>query len=635
MNIILKSLELKNFKGIRDRKIDFKDDTTISGDNATGKTTVFDAYSWLLWDKDSQNRADFQIKTIGTDGKAIPNIEHSVEATLNIDNTDYTFKKVYKEQWTKKRGQAQSEFTGHTTDYYINDVPVKKKDYIERIGSVTTEDEFKLLSSPHYFSTALKKDERRQILTDIIGDTDKDEILKQNKAFAKLDLSKYTIEEIKSKYKSQAKKANEKLKEVPIRIDEITKQIRELDFDTLEMRKNALTGSLSVLKGEVKAAGCTAKKVQELTEKLKDLEIRKNQTDIDAKRQYQKQIVDIKDKQYQIQKDIQKHQTLEQDLKKRIQDKTIEINKAEETLKQNRDKWVDIRKETYKGDNTCPSCGQKLPEEKVRQAIEKFNLKKSQDLRDIEEKSEKLKKENENRKKEVEDMKKTLQEAQQEQENLKRIYDTLNEEESEIKPPDISELISGIQAQTDDIQKQLSDIGASSDEEKREKIQKIEKELEEVNQKLMAKQINEDIKKQVKSYEQEEKELAKTYEEAQEYLYIVEQYERAYADTVTDKINALFKKVKFKLFDEQINGGLVPTCEAMIDNVAYSDLNSAAKINAGLDIINTVSDRLNKHVPVFIDNAESINDIMKPDTQVIKLVVSKDKELKIAKGGTV
>ena len=631
MNIILKSLELKNFKGIRDRKIDFKDDTTISGDNATGKTTLFDAYSWLLWDKDSQNRADFQIKTIGTDGKAIPNIEHSVEATLNIDNTDYTFKKVYKEQWTKKRGQAQSEFTGHTTDYYINDVPVKKKDYIERIGSVTTEDEFKLLSSPHYFSTALKKDERRQILTDIIGDTDKDEILKQNRAFAKLDLSKYTIEEIKSKYKSQAKKANEKLKEVPIRIDEITKQIRELDFGTIEMRKNALTGSLSVLKGEVKAAGHTAKKIQELTEKLKDLEIRKNQTDIDAKRQYQKQIADIKDKQYQTQKDIQKHQTLEQDLKTRIQDKTIEINKAEETLKQNRDKWVDIRKETYKGDNTCPSCGQKLPEEKIQQAIEKFNLKKSQDLRDIEEKSEKLKKENENRKKEVEDMKKTLQEAQQEQENLKRIYDTLNEEESEIKPPDISELISGIQAQTDDIQKQLSDIGASSDEEKREKIQKIEKELEEVNQKLMAKQINEDIKKQVKSYEQEEKELAKTYEEAQEYLYIVEQYERAYADTVTDKINALFKKVKFKLFDEQINGGLVPTCEAMIDNVAYSDLNSAAKINAGLDIINTVSDRLNKHVPVFIDNAESINDIMKPDTQVIKLVVSKDKELKIAK----
>lgn len=632
MNIILKSLELKNFKGIRDRKIDFKDDTTISGDNATGKTTVFDAYSWLLWDKDSQNRADFQIKTIGTDGKAIPNIEHSVEATLNIDNTDYTFKKVYKEQWTKKRGQAQSEFTGHTTDYYINDVPVKKKDYTERIGSVITEDEFKLLSSPHYFGTALKKDERRKILTDIIGDTDKDEILKQNKAFAKLDLSKYTIEEIKSKYKSQAKKANEKLKEVPIRIDEITKQIRELDFDTLEMRKNALTGSLKILTGEAaQQSSWTASRINELTQAMTLLEMQRCEIKLSAQKDYRQRVSDMEEKISNAKRDIELQEKIKKDSQEGIKKLQNEIEQAENQLVKNRCEWMEIKKREYQGDRLCPACGQALPQEQVQRVIEEFNMRKSQSLEDIEGRSNELIKQRDTSTKELEALKMTLQEALQEIEKLNLLYDSLSNEKEKITQADVSRAVSEVQSKIDEVKKELRDIGESNDEEKERRKVKIQEDLEAVNRKLAAKQINEDIKEQIKKYELEEKELAKTYEEAQEYLYIVEQYERAYADTVTDKINALFKKVKFKLFDEQINGGLVPTCEAMIDNVAYSDLNSAAKINAGLDIINTVSDRLNKHVPVFIDNAESINDIMKPDTQVIKLVVSKDKELKISR----
>ena len=129
MNIKINSLRLQNFKGIKELEIDFKDKlTNIYGDNAVGKTTVFDAFCWLLWDKDSLNRSQFEIKTLDENGQAIPMIDHSVEAALNIDGVDTTFKKIYSEICTKKRGQTQKEFNGHSTDYYINDVPIMKKE---------------------------------------------------------------------------------------------------------------------------------------------------------------------------------------------------------------------------------------------------------------------------------------------------------------------------------------------------------------------------------------------------------------------------------------------------------------------------------------------------------------------------
>ena len=171
MNIKINSLRLQNFKGIKELEIDFKDKlTNIYGDNAVGKTTVFDAFCWLLWDKDSLNRSQFEIKTLDENGQAIPMIDHSVEAVLNIDGVDTTFKKIYSEIWTKKRGQTQKEFTGHTTDYYINDVPIKKKEYQDRIANVISEEQFKLLSNVQHFNVNLDKKQRRDTLLSLIDD---------------------------------------------------------------------------------------------------------------------------------------------------------------------------------------------------------------------------------------------------------------------------------------------------------------------------------------------------------------------------------------------------------------------------------------------------------------------------------
>ena len=141
-------LKLFNFKGIRsfELKSDGKD-VSIMGDNGSGKTTLADAFMWLLFGKDSQNKTDFEIKTLGPDGEPEHGLEHTVEARLQLPNgKQLTLKKVFSEKWTKKRGSATAEFTGHTTDHYIDGVPVKKKEFDEQIAEIADEEIFRLLT---------------------------------------------------------------------------------------------------------------------------------------------------------------------------------------------------------------------------------------------------------------------------------------------------------------------------------------------------------------------------------------------------------------------------------------------------------------------------------------------------------
>ena len=128
--IRLQRLTLSNFKGIKSLELDLAGhNASIYGANATGKTTIYDAFLWLLFDKDSQNKSAFNIKTLDESGEPLHGLDHEVEAVLSVDGQELTLKKSYKEKWTKRRGSATAEFTGHTTDYYIDGVPVKKSEY--------------------------------------------------------------------------------------------------------------------------------------------------------------------------------------------------------------------------------------------------------------------------------------------------------------------------------------------------------------------------------------------------------------------------------------------------------------------------------------------------------------------------
>lgn len=599
MQIKIKTLKLENFKGIKDLTIDFKDTTNIYGDNAVGKTTIFDAYSWLLWDKDSLNRKDFAIKPYDKNGDEVHNLESIVEGDFAFGDTDLNLKKIYKEVWTKKRGSTQAEFTGHTTDYYINAVPVKKKEYTERIASVISEDNFNLLSNPLYFNQFLAKTERREILLSLIEDVKPEDIIAKNKDLEDLDLETYTVDELKKIAKDSARKINKDIESIPARIDELDKsKIHDIDFDALEFRKRSTLPAIKEIDEKLADASKMAEGMTEITEKITALQKEKS----DLAEKYQEELLKVKNKNNEL-------KVQEEEDKERSSIRKGDISVLENKIESCRDEWQEAYKEQYQGDFKCPTCGQDLLPDQIEKTMANFNKKKSEKLAGIEKYAGQLKLD--------------LQHANEvisELSNKKYEYQDLPTEPIRLEE---------IDKELDEAKAKLSDFSLDNKKDLLEKKDSLNADLVEINKKLSLQGQNEKIDERIKELEGQEKELAKAYEEQQRIIYLCEEYTKAYVDLVSDKINDSFDLVKFKLFENQINGGITETCEATFKGVPYSDLNNAAKINAGLDVINSLSDKLDLKVPIFIDNAESVNELIKTDTQLVRLVVSKDKELKI------
>lgn len=598
MQIKIKTLKLENFKGIKDLTIDFKDTTNIYGDNAVGKTTIFDAYSWLLWDKDSLNRKDFAIKPYDKNGDEIHNLESIVEGDFVFGDTDLTLKKIYKEVWTKKRGSTQAEFTGHTTDYYINAVPVKKKEYNERIASVISEDNFNLLSNPLYFNQILDKNKRREVILGLIEEVRPEDIIAKNKDLEDLDLETYTVDELKKIAKDSAKKINKDIESIPARIDELDKsKIHDIDFDALEFRKKSTLPAIKEIDEKLADASKMAEGMTEITEKITALQ--KEKSDLTEK--YQNKCLEVKLKNKKILQEKEHDKLVIEEAKKNIE-------KLKDLVEKAREEWQEVHKEQYQGDFKCPTCGQDLLPDQIEKTMANFNKKKSEKLTNIEEKAK--------------DLKIKIEECEKIAIYVVKEY---KEEDLPMEPIRLQE----IDKELDEAKAKLSDFSLDNKKDLLEKKDSLNADLEEINKKLSLQGQNEKIDERIKELEKQEKELAKAYEEQQRIIYLCEEYTKAYVNLVSDKINDSFDLVKFKLFENQINGGITETCEVTFDGVPYSDLNNAAKINAGLDVINSLSDKLDLKVPIFIDNAESVNELIKTDTQLVRLVVSKDKELRI------
>nr|DAF59962.1 MAG TPA: chromosome partition protein [Siphoviridae sp. ctGz830] len=628
MNIKINSLRLQNFKGVKELEINFKDKlTNIYGDNAVGKTTVFDAFCWLLWDKDSLNRSQFEIKTLDENGQAIPMIDHSVEAILSIDGVDTTFKKIYSEIWTKKRGQTQKEFNGHTTDYYINDVPIKKKEYQDRIASVISEEQFKLLSNVQHFNVNLDKKQRRDTLLSLIDDVNVDEIISSNEDFKKLEFDKYKLEEIRAMNKATASKINKEIEELPVRIDELNNSIQELDFDALEFRKKSKSSSKDIIDKQLSDFSSIADNISRISRDITSLELEKNSILRQIEDDYNKKV-----------QEKEQHQNNHDGEKLRIKRKIANIEEENRTLTKEielfnknlddeRAKWIKLNEEKFDGDTTCPTCKQELPAEQIDEIKAEFNINKSKKLEQIELQAKHLKDKIGLKEKAIEDNNKIIMELEFEFTELNR--EDIEIEDAEIKKDPVPEKVAEIDAEIEKKKKELANLNKADNKDLLERKKAIESEIEEINKLLYYKDENVKIQAKIEQYKEQEKELAKAYEKTQDILNLCDEYTKVYTGLVSDKINDMFKLVKFKLFDVQINGGITETCEATVDGVPYSDVNNAGKINAGLDIIKVLSEKLNIYTPIFIDNAESVNELMEVNAQVVRLVVSNDKKLRV------
>lgn len=617
MEIKLRKLALQNFKGIRNKTIEFTCETNIYGQNASGKTTIFDAYLWLLFNKDSSHATEFNIKTLGTDGKPIHQLEHSVEGSFEIDGQEVELKKVYKEKWTKKRGSQVPEFSGHETEYFINGVPKLQKEYKEYVDNIIDEETFKLISNPRYFSVDLDKKKRREILMNM-ANVDAKDVIAENKELKELDLEKYSIEDLEKMNKASIKKINEQLKELPVRIDELANNMEDIDFDALEFQKKSIVGALNHLDEEI-SKGDNTEALKEINEEISELvkEQYEIKSKVDKANLELKSEIEIFNKRIEI--DILERNTKKTQKTEIINALKDEVSEYEKKLETLRSDYVIQAKKEYEGDNICPSCGQDLPHNQVQQAIDNFNKKKSDDLEAVTKQANIYKEKIINANEEIE----------YEKSELKRLDSLAIQSEKEFVEAPYPKEYFELDDKLSELRKKQKEVNSNDVSELITKKKELNIKLDELNNKLAYKDINEKNKAKIDEYRAQMKEYSSQFDEVQRILYLCEEYKKIESELINKTISDKFEIVEWRMYEDLINGGTVEACEALINGVPYSDANNAAKINAGIDIINTLSKEYGARAPIFVDNAESVNQLLMTVSQIVRLVVSEDEELTV------
>lgn len=629
-NVRLKQMKLRNFKGIKELDIDFNLlDTNVYGKNATGKTTLVDAFNWLFFNKDSSGASDFDVKTKTPDGEYLHNLEHLVEAVVEVDGTETTFKKVFKEKYTKQRGSTTAAFTGHTTDYFVDDVPRKKKEYDETVNELFDSNIFSMITDPFYFNTRMKWQDRRKTLIDICGDVSDELVINSLNDLAPLQqlLNGKSVDDLRAQLKSKMKPINDELKAIPIKINEanlaIPTDIETIDEDKLTYINNRINEAESK-KQRILSGGIISEKETELIKLRNQRLLIKNEVP---------DVKPLKDEEYSLSIQIDSLEHKKERAENEIQVKKSQQKSNELMRNELRNKFTEVNNMQYdESKNICPHCGQELPQEKIDGFMEEFNINKSKQLENINKDGKRLKEQFESITEDIQVLEKDIQNHQilindyklKLKELTKKIAN-INEDFAKEQEPKINAIDEKIVNAEREMELLKSNTG--------EEVAKINEEIgmlkeqrshyEEIKAKerLAKTQIN-----RIAELEAREKELSNQYNDMDKMLYLTDLFIKTKVAMLTEKINSHFKLCKFNLFEEQINGGLNEVCEVTVNGVNYTDLNNAMKINAGLDVINTICDYSNTYAPIFIDNAESVNETIKTNSQQVRLYVTENDE---------
>lgn len=641
MQIKIYNLKLKNFKGIKELEIVFNgQDTNIYGKNATGKTTIFDAFKWLFFDKDSNDRKDFNIKTLDENNNPIHFLEHEVEATLIIDGQDITFKKMFKEKWVKRRGQEQQEFAGHETSYWIDEVPIKKKDYEEKINSIIPENLFKLITDPSFFNNQMSWKERRELLINISGTDITDEtILNSNEQFEilKENLEGRTIEDYRKVLAAKIKELNNEKEKIPIRIDELTKTLitdHNINYEDLENEKNMCNEELQKIELEMTDIQTRAKenmkKADQLAIAKNELNNLKFRLEVEHSDKYSSEAIKLNNEKSLIESKIRNNNQT-------INDLQIQIDTDKKRKQELYKKWDEINNTKLEFDPNsfiCPTCKREYETEKIeemkQQFVDNFNTHKDNEKQAINKEGKSINARIEENTKKIETL---LAETEQFNKNLEEINLKILEYEKD-KPSETFDVTALPQYQEklkeiEKLEEIVNNLVSEDITEIQNKKSSIIEQINNIDKQLNERVVQEKTKTRIEELEKEEENIAHKIQELEAQQYQIEEFTKTKVELLENAINSNFEIVQFRLFDTQINGGLIECCDTLVNGVPFADVNNAHKIIAGLDIIKTLSKFYNITAPIFIDNRESINELCNIDAQVISLIVTEDPELRI------
>lgn len=629
----LLKLKLQNFKGIRNSEFDFGGiDATIYGDNATGKTTVFDSLCWLLFGKDSLDRADFEIKTL-ENGEPIHKVNHEVEAEfLNDDGNSFTLKRVYREKYSSPRG-GDTKLTGHTTDYFINEVPVKEKEYKQYINDVIAEDVFKLITNPLYFNEQYSWKNRRKLLLEISGDIKDEEVIDRHSELKRLSdlLNGRTVDEQRKIVAAKKTAINKELDMIPVRIDEALRNKADISASEEKLKADIKIFDEAIKKLDeqksiiINGFNATEKrsKIDEINRKLKIRQSEVLSTYTAEKQRLRGEYELLLNKLKALESERDRYTDRAYDLRGEIERE----NKRIETLQAEFDVF---NSQTF-DESICPTCKQPLPTDKQAELEADFNSNKAEKLEEYQQliESAKTLKANYEEQQEVMAVKADGLVSQIEQINGE--YEVKFKEYESYYEPNIEDdpEYRGLKAELF-----LLELDDNDDADTKE-VARLESEIKELRSKQAALEtelnkytLNDDIQKRVIELENQQQKLADEKNLLDETSFLIDEFVKAKVDLLEESINSHFEYARFKMFNVLVNGNIEECCETTYKGVPYRSMNNAARMNVGLDIINALTSYYKVNAPVFIDNAEAVTDFIKCNSQTIKLVVDADfKEL--------
>ena len=622
-------MKLENFQGVKELEIDPQGESSaIYGDNGTGKSTVYNAFTWLMYGKPSTTEKNYTPKTTGSH-----NLHHSVEMTVELaDGSEMVLKKDYHEVYKTIKGNPQPELSGHTTDYSMDGVPVSETQFKKNLLEIYHDEELaKMLTSYNYFLENMKVADRRKILLQVCGDADFNEVIEsQGDLLRELPelLRKpgkaenyYTVDEYRAIAAKEKNLTDKELDDIPQRIDEAEKAKPDVTGLDAQIIDNTMA--------EIK------EKRRELESQRAAGEAKHVRAESEANKGTYERISNLRYMASTIDTDIMH---AEQD-KREHENEIQRLNHRREQLLA---EWNEENEKEWTGSEICPTCGQQLPAEQIEEAKENYNTAKAQNLEAINKRgmtecsSGMIKKEQD----EIEALNARLVELKEKKAETAQNLATA--EKAVLATTDYKDTAEYRQftEQIESLQEKLKDARAAA----AEADNVLSRQLKELDESLEAEQSKKAqlamVKKQderIAQLEKKEEELAAKYEQLQKGIYLCEQFVKAKTKLLDEKINSRFKTLRFRLFIEQQNGGIADDCEALVPCktglVPFKSANNAARINAGLELIDTLAEYYGVELPVFIDNAESVTKLTHTETQVIRLVVSEpDKALRFERG---
>lgn len=654
----LLEIELDNFKGVDHFSLTPEgEDCKIRGENATGKTTLLDAWLWLFTGQDSKGQSEFDIKP------RKPEVQHhsnpTVRAIIEVEGEEREFSKTYKEVWKKPRGSTEEELRGHTKEYRIDDRKIEKqKEFQAEVEEIFDPERFLLLTDVRYFNDQLHWEERRKLLLDLIEGVDLEDVIEAEPELEDLKLDGLDPEEKRKQLKEKAKEIDSRMDEIPVQIKTLREEKPETDkdLDQLKAELEGLKSTKEKLEEEVADLKSSGKEA-ELRERKSEAKEALRELEADWKEGIREQIEELEEEIEEVKDDRASVETKISVKEKRLKEKEENIEELQEQIEDLEEEWYEIKGREFSldpGELVCSHCGQSLSEELVENlpdsSIEKpdknelerrrkkFNKKKAQDLEENEEKGKEKRGQIEELEGEIEELEEDLPELEEELENVESVLKELGEEKDGLKDKLDSEEELKEKDEYQDLQEELEEIEEELDSaegsefeklnERKEQLEDLNNEIEATQEAIAGLKSWRGTLDRIEDLEAEEEQLASKYEIIQEQLRLIDLLTRTRANMLEDRINEKFDLVDFNLFRPYSSKeGLREVCETTVDGVSWdSTLNNGTKVKAGLDIIETLSEYYELEVPVWIDNAESITEIPEIETQQIYLIVAEGVE---------